>query len=251
MRIDGRKHNEMRPVHISVHTNKYAEGSALIEVGDTKVMCTATVEDRVPVFMKGQGKGWVTAEYSMLPRATHARNQREATRGKLSGRTMEIQRFIGRAIRSAVNLRALGERTFILDCDVIQADGGTRTAAVTGSFVALILAIDHVAKQHKFRTLPITDFIAAVSVGIIDNQPRLDLNYYEDSKAKVDMNIVMTASQKLVELQGTGEDQPFYRQELDQLLELGEHGISQMMQQQKQALANIKLNLDLSSLGDK
>ncbi|MDG0055586.1 ribonuclease PH [Paenibacillus sp. P2(2022)] len=224
---------------LTAGVNKYAEGSVFIEVGETKVICTATVEERVPPFMKGQGKGWVTAEYSMLPRATHSRNQREAARGKLTGRTMEIQRLIGRALRSVVNLQALGERTITLDCDVIQADGGTRTTSITGSFVALAIAVNKIAIQHKLPVFPITDFLASVSVGVVGDKALLDLNYEEDSKAKVDMNLVMTGSGKYVELQGTGEESPFDRQELDQLLSLGEQGILQMIERQKEVLGPI------------
>lgn len=238
-RSNGRNGDELRPMKLTAGVNKYAEGSVFIEVGETKVICTATVEERVPSFMKGQGKGWVTAEYSMLPRATHTRNQREAARGKLTGRTMEIQRLIGRALRSVVNLQALGERTITLDCDVIQADGGTRTTSITGSFVALAIAVDKIALQHKLPVFPITDFLASVSVGVVGGKALLDLNYEEDSKAKVDMNLVMTGGGKYVELQGTGEESPFDRQELDQLLSLGEQGILQMIERQKEVLGPI------------
>ncbi|MFS8213486.1 ribonuclease PH [Paenibacillus polymyxa] len=238
-RSNGRNGDELRPMKLTAGVNKYAEGSVFIEVGETKVICTATVEERVPPFMKGQGKGWVTAEYSMLPRATHSRNQREAARGKLTGRTMEIQRLIGRALRSVVNLQALGERTITLDCDVIQADGGTRTTSITGSFVALAIAVNKIAIQHKLPVFPITDFLASVSVGVVGEKALLDLNYEEDSKAKVDMNLVMTGSGKYVELQGTGEESPFDRNELDQLLSLGEQGILQMIERQKEVLGPI------------
>ncbi|WP_282941235.1 ribonuclease PH [Paenibacillus sp. RC67] len=236
MRSDGRPTNQTRPVTITTHYNKHAEGSVLIEVGDTKVICTATVEERVPPFMKGQGKGWVTAEYSMLPRATQVRNQREAAKGKLGGRTMEIQRLIGRALRSVVNLEALGERSITLDCDVIQADGGTRTTSITGSFIAMAYAIDKIAREKHLQKYPINDFLGSVSVGVVNGQPCLDLNYEEDSKAKVDMNVVMTGQGKFVEVQGTGEEAPFTRQELDELLALAETGIQSMIQEQIQAL---------------
>ncbi|MCM3632499.1 MULTISPECIES: ribonuclease PH [Paenibacillus] len=236
MRNDSRQPNQLRDVNITTNVNKHAEGSVLIQFGDTKVICTASVEERVPPFMKGQGKGWVTAEYSMLPRATHSRNQREANRGKLSGRTMEIQRLIGRALRSVVDLQALGERTITLDCDVIQADGGTRTTSITGAFVALVLAVEHIAKSHKLAKYPIIDYLASVSVGIINDTAMLDLNYEEDSSAKVDMNVVMTGSGKFVEVQGTGEEAPFSRNELDELLALSEQGIQQLIMAQKQAL---------------
>lgn len=239
MRLNGRKTDQLRSVSITTKTNKYAEGSVLIEFGDTKVICTATVDEKVPPFMKGQGKGWVTAEYSMLPRATQVRNQRESARGKLTGRTMEIQRLIGRALRSVVDLHALGERTITLDCDVIQADGGTRTTSITGSFVAMAIAIHEIAEKHKLAKFPITDFLASVSVGIINEVPMLDLNYEEDSKAKVDMNVVMTGNGKFVEVQGTGEEAPFSREEFNQLLALGELGILELVELQKAALGTV------------
>ncbi|MEF2243397.1 ribonuclease PH [Paenibacillus sp. IITD108] len=236
MRNDKRQSNQLRAVLITTDVNKHAEGSVLIEVGDTKVICTATVEERVPPFMKGQGKGWVTAEYSMLPRATHSRNHRESAKGKLSGRTMEIQRLIGRALRSVVDLHALGERTITLDCDVIQADGGTRTTSITGAFVALSIAVHRLSQSHSFAKYPITAFLASSSVGIINDEAILDLNYEEDSSAKVDMNVVMTGSGKFVEVQGTGEEAPFSRQELNELLELAESGIQQLISIQKEVL---------------
>ncbi|WP_058302268.1 ribonuclease PH [Gorillibacterium timonense] len=236
MRHDGREQNQVRPVSLTPNFNKHAEGSVLIEVGDTKVICTATVEERVPPFMKGQGKGWVTAEYSMLPRATQTRNQREAAKGKLGGRTMEIQRLIGRALRSVVDLEKLGERTLTLDCDVIQADGGTRTTSITGAFVAMVQAIHKLHEVKPFAKFPVTDFLASISVGIVSETPLLDLNYEEDSKAKVDMNVVMTGSGKFVEVQGTGEESPFSRQELEELLKLAEHGILSVIEEQKKAL---------------
>lgn len=236
MRSNGRKAEDIRPTTIRTNTNKFAEGSVTIEVGDTKVICTATVDEKVPPFMKGQGKGWITAEYSMLPRATQTRNQREAARGKLTGRTMEIQRLIGRSLRSVVDLHALGERTITLDCDVIQADGGTRTASITGSFVAMTMAIHKIAEQHKLAVFPVTDFLAAVSVGVVQDEPVCDLNYDEDSQAKVDMNVVMTGSGKFVEVQGTGEESPFTREELTQLLALGEQGVKQLVELQREAL---------------
>jgi ribonuclease PH len=239
MRTDGRSNYELRPMKITPHYIKHAEGSVLIEVGDTKVICTASVEERVPPFMKGQGKGWVTAEYSMLPRATQVRNQREAAKGKLGGRTMEIQRLIGRALRSVVDLGALGERSITLDCDVIQADGGTRTTSITGAFVAMAIAINKLADDKHLARFPITDFLASVSVGIIDETARLDLHYDEDSKAKVDMNVVMTGQGKFVEVQGTGEEAPFSRQELDELLALAETGIHRMIEEQRNVLGPI------------
>ncbi len=235
-RPNGRDTQQLRPVTITPNCNKYAEGSVLIEIGNTRVICTATIEEKVPPFMKGQGKGWVTAEYAMLPRATHQRNHREAARGKLSGRTMEIQRLIGRALRSVVNLEALGERSITLDCDVIQADGGTRTTSITGAFVAMALAMQKLVDSGKLSKLPLTDYLASVSAGIIDGEARVDLCYEEDSKAKVDMNIVMTGRGAFVELQGTGEDSPFSRSELDQLMTLAEQGIQQLIQLQRQVL---------------
>ncbi|SCW46637.1 ribonuclease PH [Paenibacillus tianmuensis] len=239
MRSDGRRVDQARPVKITTNYNKHAEGSVLIEVGDTRVICTATVEERVPPFMKGQGKGWVTAEYSMLPRATSVRNQREAAKGKLGGRTMEIQRLIGRALRSVVDLEALGERSITLDCDVIQADGGTRTTSITGAFVAMAIAMDKIVRERNLNRFPITDFLGSLSVGIIQEKPCLDLNYEEDSKAKVDMNVVMTGHGKFVEVQGTGEEAPFSRQELDALLALAETGIQEMIREQALALGPI------------
>ncbi|MGG4141600.1 ribonuclease PH [Paenibacillus algorifonticola] len=236
MRTDGRQTNELRSVTITTGVNKYAEGSVLIEVGETKVICTASVEERVPPFMKNQGKGWITAEYSMLPRATHSRNHREAAKGKLTGRTMEIQRLIGRALRSVVDLQALGERTITLDCDVIQADGGTRTTSITGAFLALCLAVNKLSTNVTFTKYPITDYLASVSVGVIQDQPMLDLAYDEDSKAKVDMNVVMTGNGQFVELQGTGEDAPFSRKELNELLELAEGGIAELISKQREVL---------------
>ncbi|UVI28204.1 ribonuclease PH [Paenibacillus spongiae] len=239
MRTDGRQWNELRPVTIEMNTNKYAEGSVIIEFGDTKVICTASVEERVPPFMKGQGKGWITAEYSMLPRATQTRNQRESAKGKLTGRTMEIQRLIGRALRSVVDLQALGERTITIDCDVIQADGGTRTTSITGAFLALALAVHKLNQNHPFTKYPLTDYLASVSVGVIQEKTLLDLNYEEDSKAKVDMNVVMTGAGKFVEVQGTGEESPFSRQELDSLLAAAEDGIGQLVAKQREALGAI------------
>lgn len=236
MRNDGRQNNQIRPIAITTHYNKHAEGSVFIEVGETKVICTATIEERVPPFMKGQGKGWVTAEYSMLPRATQVRNQRESAKGKQGGRTMEIQRLIGRALRSVISLEALGERSITLDCDVIQADGGTRTTSITGAFIAMAFAIDKLAKDRNLKSYPIRDFLGAVSVGVVNEQAYLDLNYEEDSKAKVDMNVVMTGDGKFVEVQGTGEDSPFSRAELDELLALAEIGIKEIILEQEEAL---------------
>jgi ribonuclease PH len=237
MRSDQRASNELRKVKIESNYIKHAEGSVLISVGDTKVICTASVEDRVPPFMRGQGKGWVTAEYAMLPRATETRNQRESSRGKVSGRTMEIQRLIGRALRSVVDLDQLGERTVWLDCDVIQADGGTRTASITGAFVAMVLALHKMVEEQKMATLPVKDFLAATSVGILkDGYIVLDLCYEEDAQAAVDMNIVMTGKREFVEIQGTGEEHPFSSGQLQTLLTYGEKGIMELIGMQKEAL---------------
>lgn len=235
-RVDGRRPDQLRQVKLTRNFNKYAEGSVLIEAGETKVICTASIEEKVPPFLRGTGQGWVTAEYSMLPRATETRNVREASKGKLSGRTSEIQRLIGRALRSVVDLKALGERTVWLDCDVIQADGGTRTASVTGAFVALMDAMNYLSKTLNWDTYPITNFVAATSVGIVDGEPLLDLCYAEDAKAQVDMNVVMTGDGRLIEVQGTAEEFPFTRSELDQLLDLAQKGIDELIQMQKQLL---------------
>lgn len=235
-RIDGRMPGQIRSVTMTTNYNKYAEGSVLIEIGDTRVICTATVEERVPPFLKGMGKGWVTAEYSMLPRATGTRTVRESARGKLGGRTMEIQRLIGRALRSVVDLEAMGERTVTMDCDVIQADGGTRTASITGAYVAMILALNKLVDQGMLKKIPVCDFIAATSVGMVSGTPVLDLCYAEDSAAEVDMNVVMTGLGRFVELQGTGEEATFSRDEMNQLLDLAAAGIEELIGYQKQVL---------------
>lgn len=236
MRPDGRDHNQTRHVTIERNVNKHAEGSVLITVGDTKVICTATIEEKVPPFLRGTGQGWITAEYSMLPRATPNRNQRESTKGKVGGRTMEIQRLIGRALRSVVDLQGLGERTIWLDCDVIQADGGTRTASITGAFVAMADALYMLVQKGTLNRIPLTDYLAAVSVGVVNDTAVLDLNYEEDSTAKVDMNVVMTGSGKYVEIQGTGEENPFSADELHQLLELAKNGIDHLIRKQKDVM---------------
>lgn len=238
MRSDGRDHNQTRNVTIERNVNKHAEGSVLISVGDTKVICTATIEDKVPPFLRGSGQGWITAEYSMLPRATPSRNQRESTKGKVGGRTMEIQRLIGRALRSVVDLQGLGERTIWLDCDVIQADGGTRTTSITGAFVAMADAFHALVQKGTLDKIPLHDFLAAVSVGVVNEVSVLDLNYEEDSAAKVDMNVVMTGSGKYVEIQGTGEENPFSADELYQLLELAKTGVDQLILKQKDVLGD-------------
>lgn len=239
MRLDGRNQNELRKVTITADYLKHPEGSVLITVGDTKVICTASVEDRVPPFMRGEGKGWITAEYSMLPRATAQRTIRESSKGKISGRTMEIQRLIGRSLRAVVDLEKLGERTIWIDCDVIQADGGTRTASITGAFVAVCLALGKLFKEGVLETFPVTDFLAATSVGIApEHGVILDLNYEEDSSAVVDMNIVMTSSGQFVEIQGTGEESTFSRQQLNLLLQYAEKGIMELIEKQKEAIGD-------------
>lgn len=237
-RTDGRADDQLRPLQLERELVKYSEGSCMIWLGDTQVLCVASVEDRVPPFLKGSGTGWVTAEYSMLPRATQTRQQREVSKGHPGGRTMEIQRLIGRALRSVVELRDLGERTITLDCDVIQADGGTRTASITGAYVALYDALRWMQGQGKLRagSLPVFDAIAAVSVGVVDGREMLDLNYQEDSRASVDMNVVMTGRGNLVEVQGTAEGKPFTRAEMDRLLNLAEVGIQQLLAEQRRIL---------------
>lgn len=236
MRIDGRKNDQIRQTRITRNYIKYAEGSALIEVGDTKVICTASLEDKVPPFLKGTGEGWITCEYNMLPRSTQVRKVRDISKLKVDGRTMEIQRLIGRALRSVVDLKALGEKTIWIDCDVIQADGGTRTSSITGSFVALVDAVNKLHRQNPFEKYPIRNFLSAVSVGIVKDTKILDLCYLEDSTAKVDMNIVMTDIGEFIEIQGTGEESPFSRKDLDELIALGEKGIKHMIQIQKDCL---------------
>jgi len=236
-RIDGRANDEIRPITITRNFNKYAEGSVLIEAGDTKVVCTATVDDRVPPFLRGKGQGWITAEYSMLPRATEVRNTREVL--KPSGRTMEIQRLIGRAMRSVVDLSALGERTIWLDCDVIQADGGTRTTSITGAFLAMVDAFNYLKENKVIETIPVQSFVAAISVGIVDGEKLLDLRFSEDSKAQVDMNLVMTDKGQIVEIQGTGEAFPFSRSDLNELMDLAQKGIFELIDIQKKVLADV------------
>ncbi|MBM7624847.1 ribonuclease PH [Sporohalobacter salinus] len=235
-RVDRRDVDELREVTITRDFTKYAEGSVLISTGDTKVICNASVEESVPYFLRDQGQGWVTGEYSMLPRATENRNIRAAAKGKISGRTKEIQRLIGRSMRSIINLDKLGERTIWLDCDVIQADGGTRTASITGAFVALIDALDYLLEEEKIDEMPINSFIAATSVGIVDDIPVLDLCYEEDSSAQVDLNLIMTGKGRIIEIQGTGEENPFTQQQLNKLVQLGEKGIKELIECQKEAL---------------
>lgn len=239
-RPSGRTADQLRPFMLDHNFTKHAEGSVLISCGDTRVLCTASVENRVPGFLRNTGKGWVTAEYSMLPRSTHTRNSREASRGKQSGRTLEIQRLIGRSLRAAVDMEALGEHTITLDCDVLQADGGTRTASITGAFVALQLAVDWMIRTDKIKTTPVHGQIAAVSVGIYAGQPVLDLDYAEDSVAETDMNVVMNDAGHFIEVQGTAEGHAFSRDELDQLLKLASHGTGQLMALQREALASVR-----------
>src|SRR5262245_46860396 len=233
MRSDGRLPEQLRPTRITPNYLIHAEGSVLVEAGKTKVICTASVEDRVPPFRRNTGKGWVTAEYGMLPRAPTTRTQREASAGKVGGRTQEIQRLIGRSLRAVTRLEELGERTITLDCDVIQADGGTRTASISGAFVALVLAINKMREQDLIRTMPVTDFVAATSVGIVGGEPMLDLAYAEDSKADVDMNVIKTGAGLYIELQGTAEALPFGREALNRLLDLADTGIRQLIALQR------------------
>jgi ribonuclease PH len=240
-RFDGRQFDELRPVTITPRFSKHAEGSALIEVGDTRVLCTASVEERVPPFLKGKGEGWITCEYGMLPRATSTRTQREVVKGAPSGRTHEIQRLIGRSLRSVVDLAALGERTLWIDCDVIQADGGTRTASITGAYVALVDALRYLKGAGAFGELPVVDFVAATSVGRVGGQILLDLPYEEDSKAEVDMNIVKTGRGQFVEIQGTAEKTPFTDEEMHKLLAAADKGIRELIALQKKALGDFEL----------
>jgi ribonuclease PH len=237
MRIDNRKANQIRKLNLQTGYLLTAEGSALLELGNTRVLCAATIEDTVPPFLRGAGKGWVTAEYSMLPRATATRTPREVTKGRQSGRTLEIQRLIGRSLRSVMNLEALGERTIIVDCDVLQADGGTRTAAITGAYVALMLAVRSLTRFKVLPANPVREPVAATSVGIVNGQPMLDLCYEEDSRAEVDMNVVMTGGGKYVEVQATAEKTPFSDDQLRQLLELAAEGMQELFAVQQNALA--------------
>jgi ribonuclease PH len=239
MRSDGRLDEQLRPTRITPNYLIHAEGSVLVESGKTKVICTASVEDRVPPFRRNSGKGCVTAEYGMLPRATTTRTQREASSGRVGGRTQEIQRLIGRSLRAVTKMEQLGERTITLDCDVIQADGGTRTASITGAFVALVLALNKMREQDMIRTMPVQDYVAATSVGIVEGTPMLDLAYVEDSKADVDMNIIKTGAGLYIELQGTAEAMPFGREALNRLLDLGDTGIRQLIALQRGHVGSI------------
>ena len=236
MRANGRAAQQLRPVSLTRRYTRHAEGSVLVCFGDTQVLCTASVEERVPGFLKGAGKGWVTAEYGMLPRATHTRSDREASRGKQGGRTLEIQRLIGRSLRAVVDMQALGERTITLDCDVLQADGGTRTASITGAYVALKDAVASLRAKQLIKTDPVYGAVAAVSVGIVGGKPVLDLDYGEDSQAETDMNVVMNDAGAFIEVQGTAEGHAFHRHELDALLKLAEQGIAELIRKQREAL---------------
>ena len=236
MRPSGRTPDQLRKLNITRAYTRHAEGAVLIECGDTKVICTASIEDKVPAFLKGRGQGWLTAEYGMLPRSTTTRSDREAARGKQSGRTQEIQRLIGRSLRAVTSLEALGERTIQIDCDVIQADGGTRTASITGAFVALHDAVTFLKEKQTIANWPIRDFVAAVSVGMFQGTPVLDLDYPEDSNSDTDMNVVMTGAGRLVEVQGTAEGEPFSRKEMNAMLDLAEQGIRQLVAAQRSAL---------------
>ncbi|RDV24812.1 ribonuclease PH [Alteromonas aestuariivivens] len=237
MRPSGRTASQIRPVTLTRNYTCHAEGSVLVEFGNTKVLCNATVEEGVPRFMKGQGKGWITAEYSMLPRATHTRSDREASRGKQGGRTLEIQRLIARSLRAAVDLKLLGENTIMVDCDVIQADGGTRTASITGACVALVDALTYMRSKGILKANPLKHMIAALSVGIYQGVPVADLEYLEDSEAETDMNVVMTETGKLIEVQGTAEGEPFSFEELQELMDIAKHGLRELFDIQKAALA--------------
>lgn len=239
IRLDGRALDQLRPVKITRDYLKYAEGSCLIEVGDTKVICTASVEEKVPIFRKGSGSGWVSAEYGMLPRSCQTRTPRETSRGSAGGRTQEIQRLVGRSLRSIVDLDALGERTIWLDCDVIQADGGTRTASITGAFVAFCEACSLLKKDGVLRKIPISDVMAAISVGVVQNEEILDLTYAEDSNAAVDMNVVMTSAGRFIEIQGTAEMTPFSRNRLNKLLDFADKGVSELILKVKESLAGV------------
>ena len=235
-RFDGRLKNQLRPISFQRQFTKYAEGSVLVCCGETKVLCNASVEERVPPFMRGQGRGWVTAEYSMLPRATHSRSMREAAKGKISGRTQEIQRLIGRSLRAVTDLDAMGEITVQIDCDVLQADGGTRTTSITGAYVALHDALSYLIQKSVLKQMPLKDSVSAISVGIVGANPLLDLNYEEDSNADVDMNFVITGSGKFVEVQGTAEEEPFSLEQLDELRDLALQGCVQLTALQRQSL---------------
>jgi ribonuclease PH len=238
-RIDGRRPDEMRPILITPNPLRHAEGSAMIEVGDTKVMCSATLEGKTPIFLRGTGKGWITAEYGMLPRSSAQRIPRESTRGRISGRTHEIQRLIGRSLRAVVDLPKLGERTIWIDCDVIQADGGTRTASITGAFVALVFALRKKHEEGVITSFPVTDFVAATSVGFVDGELLTDLNYHEDSNAEVDMNVVKTGRGRFIEVQGTAESTPFSDEDMARLMKAAGDGIEHCVEKQAETLGPV------------
>lgn len=240
-RQDGRKNNELRPLKITKDYIKYAEGSCLVDLGNTKVIVTASVEDGVPPFLRGSGSGWITAEYGMIPRSCKSRVPREASKGRLGGRTHEIQRLVGRSLRAVTDVSKLGERTIWLDCDVVQADSGTRCASITGSFIALALALEKMKKNSLLKNLPLSDYVAAISVGIIDGEPVLDLDYDEDSKAEVDMNVAMTGKGNFIEVQGTAERTPFKKEDLNKMTSLAEKGIQEIVQMQKKVLEGMKI----------
>ncbi len=238
-RQNGRRSDELRKLRITKDYIKYAEGSCLIELGETKVITTATIENTVPSFLRGKSTGWITAEYGMIPRSCKTRVQREASKGKLAGRTMEIQRLIGRSMRSVADMSKIGERTIWIDCDVIQADGGTRCASITGSFISVILALEKMRGEGVIHAIPVSDYVAAVSVGMLDGKPILDLNYDEDSTADVDMNIIMTGNGRFVEIQGTAEKEPFKKEDMNKLITLAKKGIDELIAAQKKALKGI------------
>ncbi len=238
-RIDGRRRDQIRPVKVTRGFTKHAEGSVLIEMGDTKVICTASIEEKVPPFLKGKGTGWVTAEYAMLPRATHDRSPRESVKGKQGGRTLEIQRLVGRALRAVIDTGRLGERTIWIDCDVIQADGGTRTASITGSFIALADAVTVLRKKDLIKVNPLTDYLAAISIGKVGGQVMVDLAYEEDSHAEVDLNLVMTGAGQYVEVQGTAEKTPFNKKDMDEFLDLGWGAIRELVELQKSLIGSL------------
>ncbi|MBE3036572.1 MAG: ribonuclease PH [Candidatus Atribacteria bacterium] len=238
-RSNNRKYNEIRPMRITRNYIKYAEGSTLMEMGSTKIICTASVEDKVPLFLRGKKSGWISAEYSMIPRANQIRNIRDSVKGKISGRSSEIQRLIGRSLRSVVDMVELGERTIWIDCDVVQADGGTRTSAIIGSFIALFDALTYLRAEGHLDVMPIKDYIGAISAGIVDGEMLLDLNFEEDSHAQVDLNMVMTAKGEVIEIQGTAEGKPFSKMNLQELIKLAETGIKQIIEEEKNILGEI------------
>lgn len=239
MRNDGRKEDQLRSITFERNFTKYASGSVLVTMGNTKVICTAFMEEKVPPFLKGSGKGWITAEYSMLPSATHTRKIRESSKGKVEGRTQEIQRLIGRALRSVVDLKVIGERTIWVDCDVIQADGGTRTASITGAFIALMETLINMREEKKIREIPINHYLAAVSVGVVEGEVLLDLCYEEDSSAAVDMNLVMTEAEEVVEIQASGEEATFTLDQMNRMINFGKKGIEELIEMQKKVIAEI------------